>query len=116
MQLLYTELKSIEAAIYWCSYAAEKRLPAFCLTEDNEQNGHWGQTKEDIEECLGTGLCSSGLIALSVSRCFGPTPGLRDEVRNHLISSMWPEGNHRGGWMEWKETSKELQEFLFNNR
>lgn len=82
----------------------ENAVPAFCMSDDDCQvTGHWGGTKDVMEENLGRYLTKAEITCLSLTRCFGPTPTITDDEALAIIGQVWPNGNSNGSWLTWKE-------------
>ena len=84
-------------------------VPCDCWDDDGTHaNGHWSGTKDAMESYLGRRLMDGEVICLSLSRCFGPTPGVSDSDSIALFNKVWPNGNSAGSWIEWAELSDKL--------
>ncbi len=72
-------------------------------------DGHHGGTRLAMEWALGRPLTDLELTCLSLGRCYGPTPSLSADDREHLMGQLWPEGNHHGGWLDWEDLAESVE-------
>jgi len=83
---------------------AAAKLPACWIDEDFVEHGHWSSLEGLLrEEVLKRRLSDAEITCLSLSRNFGPTPALPDELTAKISRKLFPKGNNTGGWFGWQE-------------
>ena len=89
-----------------CYELAHLGVPCNSYDDDGKESGHWTATKDDMAAFLGRDLTDAEVCCLSVSRNFGPTPGMSDEDVLRCCETLFPNGNGAGGWWEWDDMAK----------
>jgi hypothetical protein len=85
--------------------------PAFCWSDNKSQtSNHWSGTKEEMENFFRRQLSPEEVTVLSISRCWGPTPSLKEEEAIEILNFLWPEGNAAGQRLKWDDLSQKLLE------
>lgn len=106
-----TSTLAIENVRLAAQYLRELNAPEDCLAGDKQsRTNHWTGTCEELRGFLGRRLVPEEITALSLSRCYGPTPTLNVEEAYRLRAILWPSGNSQGLRYTWRELAEALAE------
>lgn len=107
--------QEIERLIDTATSLAAANISGWDLDDNGNETNHWGASAEQMRRELDRFLTPEEITCLSLSRNYGRTPAITDShLLDHLLTNLWPEGNHSGLRFDWKDLAERLADIATN--